>query len=177
MQRDGTVTGSEIVEIQRILLQEHAPNLVGIREQQVWIGGSNYSPHGATHVAPHHDRVPAALTDWTEFARREDLGRLAHIAVAHAHFENIHPFADCNGRTGRVIVQRMLRTSQELEMSAPRARIGIEQLVDAGIVHTNSTSRRNRVWLVTDAVEAFMTALAGHAPADTQSADPTVTGT
>lgn len=255
MQRDGEVTASEIVEIQRILLQEHAPNLVGIREEQVWIGGSNYSPHGATHVAPHHDRVPAALTDWTEFANREDLGRLAHIAVAHAHFENIHPFADGNGRTGRVIVQRMLRTSgltratilpvsagflsntdryfdalnqyrdgkvapivaaftdatfataanaqqladelteirsrwnetvkarsdaavwevmdaamrspaisaasvsQELEMSAPRARIGIEQLVDAGIVHTNSTSRRNRVWLVTDvidAVEAFM---------------------
>jgi hypothetical protein len=44
-------------------------------------------------------------------------------------------------------------------MSPHRARAAIEQLVEAGVLHTNSKARRNKVWLVTDvvsAVEAFM---------------------
>lgn len=256
MERDNPIDADEIIEIQRILLEQHAPQLTGrFRDEQVWIGGSNHSPHGADHVAPHHDRVPAAVADWEAFAERQDLGRLAHIAVAHAQFETIHPFGDGNGRTGRVIVQRMLRRSglttetilpisaglladtdryfaalndyqhgqvepivaafteatfrtaanarelahelteirqdwgarvearsdsavwpvldhalkspaisavsvaADLDMSSHRARGAIEQLEDAGILHNNSTSRRNKVWLVTDvidAVEEFM---------------------
>lgn len=255
MQRDGDISPDEIEEIQQILLEEHAPKLVGLRTEQVWIGGTNYSPHDAAYIAPHHDRVPAALNDWAAFANRRDLGRLAHIAITHAHFENIHPFADGNGRAGRVIVQRQLRTSgltretilpvsaglltdtdryfealaayraghvapivaaftnatfataanaqaladelldirtrwndlinarsdstvwpamevalrspaisatslgEEIGVSPKRALLAINQLEEAGILHTNSTSRRNRVWLVADvidAVEEFM---------------------
>jgi len=256
MERDTPIDAAEIMEIQRILLEQHAPQLTGkFRDEQVWIGGSNYSPHGAEHVAPHHDRVPAAVDDWTTFAQRQDLGRLAHIAVAHAQLETIHPFSDGNGRTGRVIVQRMLRRSGlttetilpisaglltdidryfaalrayqqglvepiilafvaatlstaanaqqladelteiqqgwkdritarsdsavwlvldhaletpaissasiagQLDMTPHRARAAIEQLEEAGILHTNSKARRNKVWLVTDvvdALEAFM---------------------
>jgi len=256
MERHSPITPDEIIDIQRILLKDHAPTLTGrFRQEQVWIGGTDYSPHGADYIAPHHDRVPDAIADWTDFVNRIDLGRLAHIAVAHAHFENIHPFPDGNGRTGRVIVQRMLRRSgltietilpisaglltdtdryfealaayrhgdvepivtvftdatfttirnaqtladdlarirqgwqdtisarsdsavwplldyalqspaintasaaKDLAMSAHRSRAGIEQLEAEGILHTNSTSRRNRIWLVTeviDAVEEFM---------------------
>lgn len=250
MHRDGDITTGEIEEIQRILLEEHTPKLVGLRAEQVWIGGTVHSPHDADYVAPHHDRVPAALDDWAIFTNRRDLGRLAHIAVAHAHFENIHPFADGNGRTGRVIVQRQLRTSgltretvlpvsaglltdtdryfdaltayrdgdvapvvaaftdaafataananslaeelteirdrwserftarsdsavwplldyalqspaisasvaaEALGMTPHRVRAGLEQLEEAGVVHTDSASRRNRVWLVSDVIEA-----------------------
>jgi len=112
LERDTAIDADEIIEIQRVLLEQHAPQLTGkFRDEQVWIGGSNYSPHGAEHVAPHHHRVPAAINDWSAFAQRQDLGRLAHIAVAHAQLETIHPFPDGNGRTGRVIVQRMLRRS------------------------------------------------------------------
>jgi len=255
MRRDGEITSHEIEEIQRLLLEEHTPKLVGFRREQVWIGGTNYSPHGADYIAPHHDRVPTALDDWSRFANRRDLGRLAHIAVSHAHFENIHPFADGNGRTGRVIVQRQLRTTgltneiilpisaglltdtdryfaalsayrdgdvtpivaafidaafataansrslaeelleihsrwndsltarsdsavwplldyalqspaisansaaEALNMSPHRVRAAVEQLEKADVLHTNSASRRNQVWLVTDvidAVERFM---------------------
>jgi Fic family protein len=112
MAGDGPLDVAQIIEIQRILLEDSAPHLTGrLRDEQVWVGGDGYSPHGATHVAPHHERVPAAVDDLVRFANRQDLGGLAHIAVTHAQFETIHPFSDGNGRTGRVIVQRMLRNA------------------------------------------------------------------
>jgi Fic family protein len=81
------------------------------RDRQVWIGGAGSSPHGADFIPPHHERVPAAVTDLVAFCDRTDLPVLTQAAVAHAQFETIHPFADGNGRTGRTLVQAMLRRS------------------------------------------------------------------
>ena len=112
MKGNGPLAADQIVEIQRILLEDSAPHLTGtFRNEQVWVGGDAYSPHGATHVSPHHERVDEAIDDLVRFANRQDLGGLSHIAVAHAQFETIHPFSDGNGRTGRVIIQRMLRSA------------------------------------------------------------------
>jgi Fic family protein len=60
-------------------------------------------------VPPHHERVSALMDDLVTFARRTDLPALPQIAIAHAQFETIHPFPDGNGRTGRALVQAMLR--------------------------------------------------------------------
>lgn len=78
------------------------------RQQQVWIGVGP-TPHGADFVAPHHERIAAAVEELCEFSERTDLPVLAHVALAHAQFETIHPFNDGNGRTGRALVQAMLR--------------------------------------------------------------------
>jgi hypothetical protein len=77
--------------------------------RQVWIGSSNYGPHTARFVPPHHARVPAAIADLTIFMQRNDLAVLPQAAIAHAQFETIHPFPDGNGRTGRAIVHCLLR--------------------------------------------------------------------
>lgn len=98
------------------ILAMHAALMVGQsrhtpgrwRTEQVWIGGGN-SPRGAVFVPPRHERVPAAIDDLIAFAARDDVALLAQIAVAHAQFETIHPFTDGNGRTGRALVQSMLR--------------------------------------------------------------------
>ena len=102
-----------IIAMQTALLGSFAPGLTGgWRNEQVWIGGSSLSPHFADFVPPHHDRVPAAMDDLVAFLGRLDIPVLAHVATAHAQFETIHPFPDGNGRTGRAIVQAMLRHSQ-----------------------------------------------------------------
>lgn len=79
------------------------------RDGLVWVGASSVSPRGAAHVAPQAPLVQAAMKDLMAFVRRDDLPVMVQTAVAHAHFEGIHPFTDGNGRTGRALVQAMLR--------------------------------------------------------------------
>lgn len=99
-----------IFAIQEALLGDTAPEFVGRwRDQQVWIGGGSISPHAATFVAPHESRVPGLIADVVSFARRTDVPVLTQAAIAHAQFETIHPFPDGNGRTGRALLQGMLR--------------------------------------------------------------------
>lgn len=104
------IDGESIIAMQTALLGSYAPDLTGgWREEQVWIGGDSLSPHLADFVPPHHDRVPAAIDDLVNFMERVDMPALAQVAIAHAQFETIHPFPDGNGRTGRALVQAMLR--------------------------------------------------------------------
>jgi Fic family protein len=102
---------STIIAMQAEILRDDQPDFTGRwRDQQVWIGGGyGNSPHNAAFVPPHHDRVAALMDDLVVFARRTDLPALAQTAIAHAQFETVHPFPDGNGRTGRALVQAMLR--------------------------------------------------------------------
>lgn len=87
---------------------------MGLRDEQVWIGGSPYSPHGATFVPPHTDRVQVCLDDLIAFAARGDVPPVVKAAIFHAQFETIHPFTDGNGRTGRTLLHRMLAADEVL---------------------------------------------------------------
>ena len=87
---------------------------MGLREEQVWRGGSPYSPPGATFVPPRADRVKPCLEDLVTFATREDISPIAKAAIFHAQFETIHPFTDGNGRTGRTLLHRMLARDEVL---------------------------------------------------------------
>lgn len=105
-----TIDESTVLRMHEVLLEKTHPEVAGRwRGEQVWIGGSSISPHGAAYVAPHHSRVPAAIADLMLFAGRDDLPVLAKTAITHAHFENIHPFPDGNGRTGRALMSAMTR--------------------------------------------------------------------
>ncbi len=122
------IDGESIIAMQTALLGSFAPNLTGQwRDEQVWIGGSSLSPHLADFVPPHHDRVAAAMDDLVAFVGRTDIPALAQLAIAHAQFETIHPFPDGNGRTGRAIVQAMLRRAD--------VTTNITVPVSAGLLH------------------------------------------
>jgi Fic family protein len=99
-----------ILDMHRALLGEVHSEIAGRwRDQQVWVGGDSYGPLGADYIAPHHERVPAAMDDLVTFARRNDIPVLVQAALAHAQFETIHPFPDGNGRTGRAWLHSMLK--------------------------------------------------------------------
>ncbi|GAA1675151.1 Fic family protein [Fodinicola feengrottensis] len=99
-----------ILAMHAALIDRHDPRIAGRwRQEQVWIGGDDFGPHGAGFVAPWHEHIPALIDDLVHFTRRTDLPLLAQVAIAHAQFETIHPFADGNGRTGRALMHSMLR--------------------------------------------------------------------
>ncbi|MDP2400472.1 MAG: Fic family protein [Actinomycetota bacterium] len=87
-------------------LSEHAGR---IREEQNWIGGSDYNPCSAAFVPPPPELVPELLEDLAAFCNDDLLPAVAQAAIAHAQFETIHPFADGNGRAGRALIHLILR--------------------------------------------------------------------
>lgn len=104
------IDGDAILAMHEALMHDADPTAAGRwRTQQVWIGGSAHGPRAAMFVPPHHRRVPDAIDDLLRFTARGDLPVLPQIALAHAQFETIHPFTDGNGRTGRALIQAMLR--------------------------------------------------------------------
>jgi Fic family protein len=48
------------------------------------------------------------LDDLVDYVNRVDVDPVSQAAIAHAQFEGIHPFADGNGRVGRVLIAWIL---------------------------------------------------------------------
>lgn len=80
-----------------------------VRDEQNWIGGSEFNPCSADFVPPIQTRVRPLLEDLLAFCNDDLLPAVAQAAIAHAQFETIHPFADGNGRTGRALIHVLLR--------------------------------------------------------------------
>ena len=93
-------------------LMRHSPqprSAGQVRHLQNWIGGNDYNPCGADYVPPPAEEVPALLDDLARFCNVDLIPPMVQAAVAHAQFETIHPFDDGNGRTGRALLQVILR--------------------------------------------------------------------
>jgi Fic family protein len=106
------LTVEHLIQVHHALLARasNASRVAGvIRATQNWIGGNDYNPCGAAFVPPPPDTVDALLRDLMVFSNDESLPPLAQAAFAHSQFETIHPFIDGNGRTGRALVQIILR--------------------------------------------------------------------
>jgi Fic family protein len=108
---DGEITVELLLEIHRRLLTGTRlhDDAGRFREQQNWIGGSDYNPCSADYVPPPPETVAELIEDLCAFANTDDLPVVAQAAIAHAQFETIHPFVDGNGRTGRAIIHLVLR--------------------------------------------------------------------
>lgn len=100
-----------LLEIHRRLMVNSRPpaNAGHFRTTQNWIGGSDYNPCGAVFVPPPANCVNDLIADMVKFANEDSLPAVVQAALAHSQFESIHPFADGNGRVGRVLIHLILR--------------------------------------------------------------------
>jgi len=93
-------------------LMADAPGGAGagtLRTKQNWIDGSDHNPCTAAFVPPPPEFVAELMADLCSFCNADGLPAVAQAALAHAQFETIHPFGDGNGRTGRGLIQLVLR--------------------------------------------------------------------
>ena len=91
-------------------LKKHGPP-GEFRRKQVRIGGRDFND--LTYNPPPHANVLACMAEHIAYLRCEGMQQLhqsiiVQMAVAHAHFEAVHPFADGNGRVGRLLLPLML---------------------------------------------------------------------
>lgn len=107
----GSFTLTEVKAIHHSLMK-HGPwkKIAGqIRAEQNWIGGNDWTPCRAAYVPPPPEHLPALLDDLCAAIDDDSLPPLMQAGLVHAQFENLHPFADGNGRTGRALIQVVLR--------------------------------------------------------------------
>lgn len=90
-----------------------------LRTKQNWIAPFNWmdwdgmrlGPAGPNvdYVPPPVEHLPELLDDFVAFLNRDDIQPIAHAAIAHSRFQEIHPFSDGNGRTGRALTHMLWR--------------------------------------------------------------------
>jgi Fic family protein len=83
-----------------------------LRNGVVWIGGTGDIAYSTFNPAPPGD-VVACLEHTMAYMRCEGMQimhqpLLTRMAIAHAHFEAVHPFKDGNGRVGRLLLPLMM---------------------------------------------------------------------
>jgi len=102
-------------ELHRIVMRDdpdYADEPGEERQRVVWIGGAGNIAY-STFNPPPPDRVMACLVETVDYLRGQGMqgmtqGLLTQMAVAHAHFEAVHPFRDGNGRVGRLLLPLMM---------------------------------------------------------------------
>lgn len=75
------------------------------RRHQVHIGPPGATVEEASYIPPDFIKIPELFSDLVNYMQNDDQpDRLVQAAIAHYQFEAIHPFADGNGRVGRIII-------------------------------------------------------------------------
>jgi Fic family protein len=143
----------------RLLRQTHAILMDGVRGEtkqpgefrlsQNWIG---VSLKNAVFIPPHHEHVPALMSDLERFLHDRDIfvHPLIRIALAHYQFETIHPFLDGNGRLGRLMISLYLASEGLMTKPALYLSDYFERNKTAYIDHLMAVRQGNhlREWLV-----------------------------
>jgi Fic family protein len=85
---------------------EVPPDPGQVRNHQVVIG-PKYAPIEESRFVPPPpgDQLRAGLDNWEMWVTADDeMPIVLKAAIAHYQFETLHPFSDCNGRVGRLVI-------------------------------------------------------------------------
>ena len=89
---------SDLLRAHGIMMQALVDNAGQYRRGGVGV----FSETGCVHIAPPADRVPYLMADLFDWLSHSHDHLLVRSCVFHYEFEFIHPFADGNGRMGRL---------------------------------------------------------------------------
>lgn len=96
---------------QTLMTHSNTPHIGGkIRDTQNWIGGNNWHPLQAEYIPPPPEHCHPLIQDLLNYTKTRHHNPLLQAATTHAQYENIHPYPDGNGRTGRAILHSILQT-------------------------------------------------------------------
>ena len=85
-----------------------------------WMGGTGHIATSTYNPAP-PDQVAQCLEQTAAYMRCEGMQSLTQslitrMAIAHAHFEAVHPFSDGNGRVGRLLLPMMMAAEGQVPL-------------------------------------------------------------
>ena len=91
-----------------------------IRSTVVWIGGAGDISNSTYTPTPPSD-IAGALADSMRYLQCLDMQAvnqhlITRMAIAHAHFEAVHPFRDGNGRVGRLLLPLMMAAEGQVPL-------------------------------------------------------------
>jgi Fic family protein len=86
-----------------------------LRSTVVWIGGGKDIAYSIWNPPP-PDEVQPCIMQTVDYLRNEGMqsvnqSLVVRMAIAHAHFEAVHPFRDGNGRVGRLLLPLMMASA------------------------------------------------------------------
>ncbi len=90
------------------------------RQEVVWIGGNGHIAYSVYNPPPPTE-VPHFLEDTLDYMREDGMqmmtqSLITRMALAHAHFEAVHPFRDGNGRVGRLLLPLMMAAEKQVPL-------------------------------------------------------------
>ena len=120
---------NELPLCNRLIKETHAVLMEGVRGQkkspgefrrsQNLIGGQCSTLKNARYIPPSPDDMIEAMSDLEKYINADDeLDALIRAALIHYQFETIHPFLDCNGRVGRLLITLFLMEKKVLSTPA-----------------------------------------------------------
>ena len=109
------IKNAHSIMLNNIWSQDKTPGQ--FRTIQNWIGFVGSTARTASYVPPAPELLDGLLLQLENFLKtpQDDLPVVVRCALAHSQFESIHPFADGNGRTGRILISLVLADNGILE--------------------------------------------------------------
>ena len=98
---DYSLSEEFILKLHGILMNSLRPDAGFYRNHGVRIIGTNVP-------TANYAKIPALINELVKEMNKQEKDVVGQCARIHGQFERIHPFADGNGRVGRLIIQTML---------------------------------------------------------------------
>jgi len=125
------------------------------------------------HMAPPSSRVPGLMGDLLQWVKDSEHHPLISSSVFHYEFEFIHPFADGNGRMGRLWQTLMLKQWNPLFADMPIESMIYEHQAAYYLALQESTEKSDSVYFATFMLEMILDTVSS-APQGTPQVTPQV---